>query len=151
MFCTIKFFFTCCSTLGSGSSGSVESRVLATLLTEMDGIDGAGHGHGVIVLGATNRLHAIDAALLRKGRFHHLLYIPPPDKLERKDLLHYFCKKCFLFDEDIGSSENDSNRLIEELEQELKEGMSGADIENLCREKAMWKFGETLIKQKTIK
>ncbi len=52
-----------------GESGAAESRVLATLLTEMDGIgsDGSGEGDcGVIVLAATNRLDCIDPALLRK-------------------------------------------------------------------------------------
>jgi transitional endoplasmic reticulum ATPase len=58
---------------GGGSSSGVEGRVLATLLTEMDGIQGdddRGGGQsnsgGVIVLGATNRLDFIDAALIRK-------------------------------------------------------------------------------------
>lgn len=46
------------------SSNNVESRVLASLLTEMDGIDGA--SSEVIVIAATNRMESIDAALLRK-------------------------------------------------------------------------------------
>ncbi len=48
-----------------GSESAVESRVLATLLTEMDGIDGS--DHGVIFIGTTNRLDSIDSALLRKA------------------------------------------------------------------------------------
>ena len=57
---------------GSSNGASAESRVLATLLTEMDGIN-AVHGDaagGVIVIGATNRLDFIDAALLRKVRMN---------------------------------------------------------------------------------
>jgi SpoVK/Ycf46/Vps4 family AAA+-type ATPase len=53
----------------SSSASNVESRVLATLLTEMDGIDGI--DHGVIVMGATNRLDSIDPALLRKVSYRN--------------------------------------------------------------------------------
>lgn len=47
-------------------AGGAESRVLATLLTCMDGIDQGFAGSGVFVIAATNRLNAIDDALLRK-------------------------------------------------------------------------------------
>jgi len=111
---------------GSGSGGgvSVEARVLSTLLNEMDGIGGE---RGVIVLGATNRIEAIDAALLRKGRFHHLLHVPSPDETTRMALLDYFANKCNL-----------PLERVEELKRlELKEGISGAEVENVCREEAM--------------
>ena len=49
---------------GSGEGNSPESRVLATLLTEMDGI--SGNNNNLFVFAATNRMDAIDAALLRK-------------------------------------------------------------------------------------
>jgi len=116
--------------IGSGGGGggdggvSVEARVLATLLTEMDGIDGK---HGVVVLGATNRLQCIDAALLRKGRFHHLLCVPNPDPAAARLLLRYFSSRCPLVSEERAR----------QLEEELREGMSGADIENLVREENM--------------
>lgn len=120
---------------GSGSS-SVEARVLATLLTEMDGIgynedrnsaisgsnNGAG-ASGVAVMAATNRLGAIDAALLRKGRFHHVLHVPPPDEQTRSLLLQYFAGKCRLEPEEV-----------ESVRLKLKDGQCGADVENLCRE-----------------
>ena len=109
---------------GDGGGVSVEARVLATLLTEMDGIDGK---HGVVVLGATNRLQCIDAALLRKGRFHHLLCVPNPDPAVARLLLRYFSSRCQLVSEEIAR----------QLEEALREGMSGADIENLVREENM--------------
>lgn len=51
--------------LADAGEGAVESRVLATFLTEMDGVDANGSS-GVIVIGTTNRIDNIDAALLRK-------------------------------------------------------------------------------------
>ena len=52
----------------------MQQRLLTTLLNEMDGIDRVAGG-GVLVVGATNRLDAIDPALLRPGRFDQLLFI----------------------------------------------------------------------------
>lgn len=55
-----------------GASGDdvVQSRVMATFLTEMDGVEASG---GVLVVGATNRPEMIDDALLRPGRFDKLM------------------------------------------------------------------------------
>lgn len=120
---------------GSGSS-SVEARVLATLLTEMDGIGysedatssnfvggNSSSASGVAVMAATNRLGAIDAALLRKGRFHHVLHVPAPDERTRVLLLDYFADKCHLTPEEV-----------KRTRAKLREGQCGADVENLCRE-----------------
>jgi AAA family ATPase len=54
-----------------GSGGEVEKRVVATLLTILDGMeDNSGDGHDrVVVIGTTNRPNAIDPALRRPGRF----------------------------------------------------------------------------------
>ena len=54
-----------------GSGGEVEKRVVATLLTILDGMeDDSGNGHDrVVVIGTTNRPNAIDPALRRPGRF----------------------------------------------------------------------------------
>ncbi|KAL7248478.1 hypothetical protein ACSBR2_003248 [Camellia fascicularis] len=60
----------------SSSNIAVAERLLSTLLTEMDGLEQA---KGILVLAATNRPHAIDAALMRPGRFDLVLYVPPPD------------------------------------------------------------------------
>lgn len=118
---------------------------MATFLTEMDGIGGSGDGEGcgVIVFGATNRLNSIDAALTRKGRFHHILEVSPPsDRESQLQLLHHFAMKAGL------SGDSD---MVKEMEEELdrkqlllrfEEGdqavnLSGADIENICREQIM--------------
>lgn len=131
---------------GENSASGVEGRILATLLTEMDGIQGdddrstisssdtTGEGKtaihsnsgGVIVLGATNRLDFIDAALIRKGRFHNVLHVPLPNEEERTLILKHFAKKCKLDDVSLDS-----------LLLKLKDGMSGAEIENLCREEVL--------------
>ena len=61
---------------GGGSSGgasqSLESRILSTLLNEMDGMVSSA---GVLVVAATNRLDMIDHALLRPGRFDKIIYV----------------------------------------------------------------------------
>lgn len=67
----------------SGDSG-VGERVMSQLLTEIDGIEEL---KGVIVIGATNRLDLVDAALLRPGRFDFLLELPMPDAEARESIL----------------------------------------------------------------
>ncbi|KAG6429793.1 hypothetical protein SASPL_107846 [Salvia splendens] len=77
---------------GGGSSGSstVGERLLTTMLTEMDGLEQA---KGILVLAATNRPHAIDAALMRPGRFDIILYVPPPDLEGRHEILGVHTRK----------------------------------------------------------
>ena len=60
------------------SQTAMEKRILSTLLNEMDGIQLA---TGVLVVGATNRLDMLDAALLRPGRFDHIIYVRLLDRL----------------------------------------------------------------------
>ncbi len=62
----------------SDATSGVQSRILTTLLNEIDGITNVGGMQGVLVVAATNRLEAIDAALLRPGRLeeHVLLSYP---------------------------------------------------------------------------
>lgn len=69
-----------------GSSNSAESRVLATFLTEMDGV-GSLRGDGVIVVGATNRPEVIDKALLRPGRFDQVVYAALPGMDARRQVI----------------------------------------------------------------
>jgi len=62
----------------SSSSGGVYARVLSTLLNEMDGVSTEADGGGLVVLAATNRVEAVDAALLRPGRLQEAILVPLP-------------------------------------------------------------------------
>ena len=79
---------TCCPPAGKRvegeQTGEVTARILSSFLTEMDGLELA---QGVLIMGATNRPQALDAALIRPGRFDVLLYVPPPDQAGRLQAL----------------------------------------------------------------
>ncbi|XP_024987324.1 cell division control protein 48 homolog B isoform X3 [Cynara cardunculus var. scolymus] len=107
---------------GSGSSGSttVGERLLSTLLTEMDGLEEA---KGILVLAATNRPHAIDAALMRPGRFDLVLHVPPPDLEARYEILRVHTRGMKI------SVDVDLRQLAEDTEY-----FTGAELEGLCRE-----------------
>ncbi|XP_020257655.1 cell division control protein 48 homolog B isoform X2 [Asparagus officinalis] len=110
---------------GGDSSGntSVGERLLSTLLTEMDGLEQA---TGIIVLAATNRPQAIDAALMRPGRFDLVLYVPPPDQEGRYEILRIHTRKMNL-GEDVD--------LMQVAE--CTDLFTGADLEGLCTEAGM--------------
>jgi transitional endoplasmic reticulum ATPase len=71
-------------TRGQSTDGGTTDRVVAALLTELDGVESL---HDVVVLGATNRPDLIDPALLRPGRLEKLVYVPPPDAAARTAIL----------------------------------------------------------------
>src|SRR3954466_15988142 len=103
---------------GGGIGDShVTERMISQLLTELDGLELLTN---VIVIGATNRPDIIDAALLRPGRFDRLLYVPPPDRDSRIQIIKIHTKKKPLAD--------DVN--IEQLADHT-EGYTGADIASL--------------------
>lgn len=106
---------------GGNSSGSttVGERLLSTLLTEMDGLEQA---KGILVLAATNRLHEIDAALLRPGRFDLVLNVPPPDLEARYEILRVHTRKMNMADVDLRQLAKDT------------ELFTGAELEGLCLE-----------------
>ena len=64
-------------------TGEVERRVVAQLLTMMDGLEKRGQ---VVVIGATNRIDAIDPALRRPGRFDREIEIGVPDQKDRLEI-----------------------------------------------------------------
>ncbi|XP_042056975.1 cell division control protein 48 homolog B-like [Salvia splendens] len=107
---------------GGGSSGSstVGERLLTTMLTEMDGLEQA---KGILVLAATNRPHAIDAALMRPGRFDIILYVPPPDLEGRHEILRVHTRKMKI------GNDVDLREIAEDTEL-----FTGAELEGLCKE-----------------
>ncbi|WP_436901245.1 CDC48 family AAA ATPase [Halovenus halobia] len=105
------------------TSGDVERRVVAQLLSLMDGLEERGQ---VIVIGATNRVDAIDPALRRGGRFDREIEVGVPDKEGRKEILQVHTRGMPLVD---GI----------DLDQyaESTHGFVGADIAQLSKEAAM--------------
>ncbi|MBS3781455.1 MAG: CDC48 family AAA ATPase [Candidatus Thermoplasmatota archaeon] len=104
-------------------SGETERRVVAQLLSLMDGLQARGK---VIVIGATNRAHALDPALRRPGRFDREIEIGMPDRDGRKEILEIHTRGMPLSD-DID---------LEDLASHTH-GFVGADIEALAKESAM--------------
>ena len=69
---------------GQSFDSGVTDRVVAALLTELDGVNPL---RDVVVLGATNRPDLIDSALLRPGRLERLVFVEPPDADARREIL----------------------------------------------------------------
>lgn len=74
----------------SGAAAGVQERVLAQLLTELDGVTPLGD---VTVLAATNRPDRIDRALLRPGRLDRIVYVPLPDEETRREIFRIKLEK----------------------------------------------------------
>ncbi|MBE1551342.1 transitional endoplasmic reticulum ATPase [Mycobacterium sp. OAS707] len=108
---------------GQSFDSGVTDRVVAALLTELDGIEPL---RDVVVLGATNRPELIDPALLRPGRLEKLVFVEPPDAAARREILRTAGKSIPL------SADVDLNVLAGELE-----GYSAADCVALLREAAL--------------
>lgn len=75
------------------ASSGVQSRILTTLLNEMDGITNSSGQQGILVVAATNRLEAIDAALLRPGRLEEHVELSFPDASSIEDILEMHTAK----------------------------------------------------------
>ncbi|KAM3612819.1 uncharacterized protein V6R79_015152 [Siganus canaliculatus] len=107
-----------------GAQNEVEKRVVASLLTLMDGIGSEGHSGQLLVLGATNRPHALDPALRRPGRFDKELEVGVPGASERADILkkQLSCVPC--------------SATADELSQlaDTAHGYVGADLAAVCKE-----------------
>lgn len=106
-----------------GQGGEVTDRVVAQLLTELDGIEDL---RGVTVVAATNRLDQIDAALLRPGRFDVQIEFTRPQQAERVAILAVHANAMPL-DDDVNLN----------LLAEQSDGLVGAELEALCRHAGM--------------
>lgn len=111
---------------GAGMGGGHDEReqTLNQLLVEMDGFEG---NDGVILIAATNRPDVLDPALLRPGRFDRRVVVNKPDVRGRLEILKVHTRKTPLSDE-------------VDLDQIARgtPGFSGADLENLVNEAALW-------------
>ncbi|MFW9777540.1 MAG: CDC48 family AAA ATPase [Candidatus Heimdallarchaeota archaeon] len=107
----------------SETTGEVERRVVAQLLSNMDGLSDRGD---VVVIGATNRINALDPALRRGGRFDREIEIRIPDKFGREEILLIHTRGMPLGD-DV-----DLERIAA-----VSHGFVGADLEQLVKESAM--------------
>ena len=108
---------------GIGGGNDEREQTLNQLLTEMDGFK---ENKGVIVVGATNRVDILDAALLRPGRFDRQITVGLPDRLGRLGILKVHARNKPL-DEDVSLIQL-ANRTP---------GFSGADLANLLNEAAI--------------
>ena len=104
-------------------TGEVEKRIVSQLLSAMDGMSSRGK---VVVIGATNRINAIDPALRRPGRFDREIEIGVPDRNGRLEILQIHTRGMPVA--------NDVN--LEKLA-DISHGFVGADLQALSKEAAM--------------
>ena len=112
------------------TTGEVERRVVAQLLSLMDGLESRGQ---VVVVGATNRVNALDEALRRGGRFDREIEIGIPNRNGREEILQVHTRGMPLA-EDVN---------LKELA-DITHGFVGADLASLCKEAAMYALRKIL-------
>lgn len=105
------------------SGSSVKERVLAQILTEIDGVNVL---KNVIIIAATNRPDLIDKALMRPGRLDRIIYVKLPNAETRAEIFKIKLAPIPI-DDDVN---------IETLV-EKTDGYSGAEIEAVCKEAAL--------------
>uniref|UniRef100_A0A8C6DDK1 ATPase family gene 2 protein homolog A n=1 Tax=Moschus moschiferus TaxID=68415 RepID=A0A8C6DDK1_MOSMO len=123
-----------------GAQNEVEKRVVASLLTLMDGIGSEGNEGQVLVLGATNRPHALDAALRRPGRFDKEIEIGVPNAQDRLDILQKLLRRVphLLTEAELLQLANSAH------------GYVGADLKALCNEAGLHALRRVLRKQPNL-
>eukprot|EP00956_Cyclotella_meneghiniana_P005319 scaffold6698_cov72-Cyclotella_meneghiniana.AAC.4 len=109
----------------SSAASGVQSRILTTLLNEMDGITNAGSSQSVLVVAATNRLDSIDSALLRPGRLEEHVLLSYPDSSSILEIFKMRTAKMPL---------HDSVDLVQWSEILSNASASCAEVEGLCRD-----------------
>ncbi|XP_062902608.1 ATPase family gene 2 protein homolog A [Mobula hypostoma] len=117
-----------------GAQHEVEKRVVASLLTLMDGIGSEGSQGQVLVLGATNRPHALDPALRRPGRFDKEIEIGIPNAADRLDILKKSLKNI-----PISLTEKELVHIADGAH-----GYVGADLVAVCKEAGLHALRRTL-------
>ncbi|MDD6440914.1 MAG: ATP-dependent zinc metalloprotease FtsH [bacterium] len=126
---------------GTGMGGGHDEReqTLNQLLVEMDGF---GVNEGIIVMAATNRVDILDPAILRPGRFDRKVMVGRPDVKGRYEILQVHAKGKPLGD-DVD---------LQQIAQTTA-GFTGADLENLLNESAIYaaKEGRAYLKQEDIR
>jgi transitional endoplasmic reticulum ATPase len=105
-----------------GGDSHVSERVLSQFLAELDGIEEL---KGVLVLGATNRLDMLDAAVLRPGRFDAIVEIPLADEADRREIFAVHLRGKPL------AKGVSAKQLAAK-----SEGLSGAEIAGVCNQAA---------------
>lgn len=115
---------------GLARDSQATERVISQFLTELDGLEEL---RGVLVLAATNRKDLIDSAIMRPGRFDFVLDFPPPDEESRHQILTVQTRGKPL------ASDVDLRSLAEHTD-----GLTGADIEAICREASMTAIRESI-------
>ncbi len=118
---------------GAGADSHVTERVVSQFLAELDGIEEL---KDVVVLGATNRLDMVEPALLRAGRFDFLLEVPRPSEECRHAIFNIHTK-----DKPLDTPVN-----LKKLAK-LTEGLTGADIELICKKAAMSAVRENFVRE----
>jgi SpoVK/Ycf46/Vps4 family AAA+-type ATPase len=118
----------------SSDENEATRRIKTEFMVQLDGA-GTSADSRVVILGATNRPEELDEAVRR--RFVKRLYIPLPDSISRKDLIHTLLK-----DEKHDLTPQDIDELVRKTE-----GFSGADLRAVCTEAAMGPLRE-LLKEK---
>lgn len=106
-----------------GAASSVKERVLAQMLTEMDGVNAL---QNVTIVAATNRPDLIDKALMRPGRIDRIVYVRLPDAATRREIFRIaFVRMPIADDVDVAD-------LVD-----CTEGYSGAEVQAVCQEAAL--------------
>jgi transitional endoplasmic reticulum ATPase len=103
-------------------------RILSQLLREIDNLRDV---KGVILLAATNRPERVEPALLRSGRFDYILQFVKPDAADRAAIMKLCCKRVPL------SPDVDFDDFARRMD-----GVTGADIESLCKKAALLAIAE---------
>nr|XP_056711011.1 ribosome biogenesis protein SPATA5 [Euleptes europaea] len=120
-----------------GAQNEVERRIVASLLTLMDGIGSEGNEGQLLVLGATNRPHALDPALRRPGRFDKEIEIGVPNAQDRLEILHKLLNKV---PHSLSATE-----LVQLADR--AHGYVGADLAALCKEAGLYALRRVLGQQ----